>query len=281
MTAAPVPHPLFLLPEDRFAPVPQARTLGASAHRPDTPVLLKGIASHWPATRSWSFEHLARLGGSQPVRLVQGNREGGRTRFIESALDDYLMSLHRDAGPGAGEPALYLKEFDLLRRMPSLADDLPARGLFPRHCIVSTSAWIGPRGAHTGLHRDHLDNLAVLLRGRKRFFIARPGTVEALGATSRKYDRWARLSAIGMAELCAQLLPEGSLYAVDLHPGDALYVPHGWWHEVVNAQPSIFMSGFFGRSRVIGQWLSTGLQQVLHDTVAQLLPTECTCHSHR
>lgn len=281
MLASPVPHSLFLLHKGLFEPVAVARAVDKPADGGATPLLLKGVAADWPATRLWSFEYLAKIGGPQAVKLVVGNRESGRTAFIHSALDDYLLSLHRDGSSCPGEPARYLKEFDLLRQMPVLKGDVRPDELFSRHHIVSSSAWIGPAGAHTGLHRDYLDNLAVLLRGRKRFFLARPGTIESLGGVSRKFDRWARLSRIGIAELAARRLASGSLYVADLEPGDALYVPRGWWHEVVNQQASIFLSGFFGSyPKVIGEWLSTGLQQALHDARSLVLASDCTCHSH-
>lgn len=276
-----VSHPLLLLPKGLFEPVSVARAVDRSPDGGTTPLLLKGVAAEWPATLRWSFEYLAKIGGPQAVKLVVGNRESGRTAFTHSALDDYLLGLHRDGSSCPGEPAPYLKEFDLLRQMPLLRGDVRPDELFSRHNIVSSSAWIGPAGAHTGLHRDYLDNLAVLLRGRKRFFLARPGTIESLGGTSRKFDRWARLSRIGVAELVNKGLARGSLYVVDLEPGDALYVPHGWWHEVVNQQSSIFLSGFFGSyPRVIAKWLSTGLQQALHDASTLVQAPNCTCHSH-
>lgn len=281
MLASPVPHSLFLLPKGLFEPVAVTQAADRLPSGGATPLLLKGVAAEWPATLRWSFDYLAKIGGPRVVRLVVGNRESGRTAFIHSALDDYLLALHRDGGVSPNEPAPYLKEFELLRQMPLLRGDVRPDELFFRHHIVSSSAWIGPAGAHTGLHRDYLDNLAVLLRGRKRFFLARPGTIESLGGVSRKFDRWACLSRIGIAELVDRGLARGSMYVVDLEPGDALYVPHGWWHEVVNQQPSIFLSGFFGSyPKVIGKWLSTGLRQALHDASTLIRAPDCTCHSH-
>lgn len=228
----------------------------------------------------WTFAHLARLGGERPVTLVAGNRELGTTRFIASTFGSYVASLENGSALAAGDPeTTHLKEFDLLREIPGLRQDLSTGALYPRGHIVSSSAWIGPAGARTGLHYDLLDNLAVLVRGSKRFYLARPGTVEALGQLSRKHDRWARLASVGISDLAARDLPEDSLFTADLHPGDAIYVPKGWWHEVVNLKASIFLSGFFGPpSRVIPLWLATGAKQLAHD-LYPLGRRNCTCHS--
>lgn len=99
-----------------------------------------------------------------------------------------------------GDDRTYLKEFDLLQRFPGLRGDLRHEQMFPRGSVTSCSTWIGPALARTGLHHDLLDNLAVQITGRKRFYLARPGSVERAGTLSAKYDAWARLSRVGIAE---------------------------------------------------------------------------------
>jgi len=248
------------------------------------PCVIRGAASQWPATRRWTFDYLAELGGDRPVKLVVGNRELGATGFAQSTFGECVGALASTSngsiwGDGAG--TAHLKEFDLLREFPALRKDVDTHALLPPRRYVSSSAWIGPRGAHTGLHYDLLDNLAVLLRGAKRFYLARPGVVESQGALSSKYDRWARLADIGIQGLAARKLPPASLFAADLHPGDAIYVPKGWWHEVVNLESSVFLSGFFGTVPcALGLWLLTGTRQLIHDS-APSAGRRCTCHAAR
>ncbi|MEO8388118.1 cupin-like domain-containing protein [Polaromonas sp.] len=244
------------------------------------PCVMRGAALQWPATQRWTFDYLATRGGDRPVKLVLGNRELGETGFVLSTFRACVGSLASN-GPiwGEGASTAHLKEFDLLHEFPALRTDVDTQALLPPRSHVSSSAWIGPRGAHTGLHYDLLDNLAVLLRGAKRFYLARPGVVESQGALSSKYDRWARLADIGIQGLAARKLPEASLFVADLHPGDAIYVPKGWWHEVVNLESSIFLGGFFGSvPSVVGLWLLTGTRQLIHD--ATPFPgRRCTCHA--
>ncbi|MES2948772.1 MAG: cupin-like domain-containing protein [Pseudomonadota bacterium] len=243
------------------------------------PVVLRGIGRNWAALERWTFQHLADLAGARPVTLVVGNREKSSTRFVKSTLDRYVAQLElQTATQEAGSHTGYLKEFNLLKEIPALRQDVQQDALFPQGNIISSSAWIGPRGAHTGLHYDLLDNLAVLTRGIKRFYLARPGTVERLDALSPKYDRWAKLASVGMCDLVQNNVPTNALFAADLYPGDGIYVPHGWWHEVVNLQASIFLSGFFGhKARVAGLWMATGAVQMLHD-LKPFGTRNCTCH---
>lgn len=268
---------------ERFADLAAVPSVQAALRQPGRPSVLRGLAGHWPAVQRWRFDALARLAPGLPVQLVAGNRERHATRFVRGTLGAYLAGLD-EAGPAPGHgPAapLYLKEFDLLKALPVLRQDLRPAELWPRGGIVSSSTWVGPAQARTGLHHDLLDNLALLVTGAKRFYLAPPGSVEQAGAVSGKHDRWAVLAGLGIHELAPRLCGRHTLYRVDLAPGDALYVPRGWWHEVVNLQASILLSGFFGSTpRVLGLWAWTGVKQLLHRAghAAGRRRGHCTCH---
>lgn len=245
--------------------------------RGDVPCVLRRASIHWPATQRWEFPFLASLSPGLPVQLVVGNREMESTRFETSNLGSYLARLASSDGPD--EPPRYLKEFDLLKAFPALRKDLRMDELFPHGTLVSCGAWIGPTGARTGLHADLLPNIATVLRGRKRFHLAGPNTVSSVGAVSDKHDRWATLARINFEALQARCrLPE-AMHTVDVEAGDAIYIPAGWWHEVVNLEPSILLSGFFGsKAHMARQWLQTGATHALH-LAGLWRKGNCTCHA--
>ncbi|MGW4093430.1 cupin-like domain-containing protein [Nocardia sp. NPDC004750] len=241
------------------------------------PAFFPGLAASWPAVYRWDFDFLGRLRPEMSIELVRGDRESGATHFVESTLGTYMEFLaHGDPG----EEALYLKEFNLLRRFPQLEADISSRKkLFPRRAFSPPpGVWVGPAGARTGAHYDLLGNIAIMIRGNKRFRIAPPGFVEGADALSAKYDPWARLSALPLAEIAASTHAEKSLYEVELAAGDALYVPDRWWHEVYNRSASILLSGFFGTYKHVAFRASqVAARHILH--LAHLdRGTPCTCH---
>lgn len=241
------------------------------------PSVFRGLASHWPAVQNWRFSRLAALVPDMPVKLVAGNRERGGTQFVASTLRSYLASLEPVDDP-AGQ-SLYLKEFDLLEAVPQLRTDLNHAELLPAGVTSSLRSWIGPAGARTGLHYDYLDNLAVQVIGTKRFYLARPGTVEKLHAVARKYDSWAVLSTRSALELAAAAGTGGDFLVVDLEPGDVLHVPAGWWHEVLNLTPALLFGGFHGsRALVLTRWTWVQTRDVLH-RMGLIGCGNCTCHS--
>ncbi|MFC9967441.1 cupin-like domain-containing protein [Nocardia ignorata] len=242
------------------------------------PAFLPGLAADWPAVHRWDFDFLGKLRPELPIELVRGDRENAATHFTESTLGAYMKFLAHD-DPGEEPP--YLKEFDLLRRFPQLqADILPRKRLFPKHVVAPPpGVWVGPAGARTGAHYDLLGNIAVAIRGTKRFRIAPPGFVEDADALSAKYDPLARLSARPLAEIAAGATNSGQhLFEVELQAGDALYVPDHWWHEVYNRSPSVLLSGFFGTYKHVASCaIRVAARHILH--LARLdRVTACTCH---
>lgn len=93
--------------------------------------------------------------------------------------------------------------------------------------------WIGPARCVTPLHCDFDDNIFAQIWGRKRIFLAPPHHDELLYAReassllfgspfdpeSPDFDRYPLARQANMIELIVE-------------PGDMLYVPAGWYHQV-------------------------------------------------
>lgn len=185
--------------------------------RPPQALCVAPARGPWPAVAQWTWERLGALAPDLPVRLVQGNRELGATVFQPSTLGAYAghTSRHRRRAP------LYLKEFNLLGAFPTLRADVRPQELFPPgHCTMPRPG-SAPQG-RTGLHHDYLDNLAVQLVGRKRFYLLRPGAVERLGAVAAKHDHWAALASLNADAVVDRGVVAGDAWVVDLGRGRAL-----------------------------------------------------------
>lgn len=264
--------------ETDFRPLPTARLERAGAVPVGRmPLVYRGLAAGWPAVTTWSFARLAAQLPESAVELVVGNREREATRFVSSKLRHYVASLG-EAGRGVSADAAYLKEFDLLKAVPSLRTDLRHRHLIASRSLRSIRSWMGPAGVRTGLHCDRLDNLAVQVIGRKRWLLVRPGTVERLGAVSSKYDAWARLASEGAHALAERCGSTDDFFIVDLEPGDVLQLPAGWWHEVSNLTAGVLLAAFHGPPvQVLARWAWVSSRDRLH-RAGWLAPGDCTCH---
>eukprot|EP00191_Tetraselmis_sp_GSL018_P023361 CAMPEP_0177625492 /NCGR_PEP_ID=MMETSP0419_2-20121207/30131_1 /TAXON_ID=582737 /ORGANISM="Tetraselmis sp., Strain GSL018" /LENGTH=267 /DNA_ID=CAMNT_0019126447 /DNA_START=342 /DNA_END=1143 /DNA_ORIENTATION=+ len=106
-----------------------------------------------------------------------------------------------------------------------------AKGVLPEDSVL----WIGSAGASTPLHQDSYGaNLVAQLYGEKQWTLFCPDTTSALQPTRIPYEESSVYSQLSAGEVDA--LPG---LRVTLVPGDVLYVPHGWWHQVRSLSTSI------------------------------------------
>jgi len=105
--------------------------------------------------------------------------------------------------------------------------------------------YLGAHGQRTPLHFDPTENLTVVLQGTKRFRLFPPlaspllrpigGPMAAFAcwahgvvpAVYSDVDAWALAGGIDCSPAFADLV---------LGPGEALYLPPGWWHAVSGSQ---------------------------------------------
>ena len=222
-------------------------TVPPRGHR--RPELLRGLVADAPMLTRWTAEHLAELAGDRQVEVVIGERESSTARYVTTSL---ATVFRRQLGGAEGEP-MYLKEFDLLGALPGLvADAQLSRVERPGHRSIH-HAWISDRGARTGYHYDLLDNVLTQVRGRKRATLVSPALSRAM-YRSDKFDFYARVSQVDGFSPDLERFPrfaeaQAAEITFQLTPGDALYIPRGWWHRVESLTPSISLAGF-----MISRW---------------------------
>ena len=132
-------------------------------------------------------------------------------------------------------------------------DDVAApEGLFATEKMRSSSAlWFGPAGTITALHHDTSNILFCQIYGRKRLRIAPPDNPLLLPLARGLYSHLdPRDPAPEHVEAAA------SMFDVVVEPGDALFIPVGWWHhvEALDVSISLALNGF-GRNNVFPWYL--------------------------
>ena len=256
---------------------PTSMSLDAHLHL-RAPAIIPGLAINWPAVTRWSFKYLCGLAPDMPITLVKGKRENF-TQYVNYTLGKYKDLLEKDS---ANENSLYLKEFNLLSKFPFLQKDISNfKGLLPNRFRAPRAVWIGPGGAKTGAHFDLFNNLAVVIRGSKKFYIAPPGLVESVGGLSSRYDRWAYLAKRSLSDICIDnKIYSSSIHTIILNAGDALYIPSHWWHEVENVTSSVLVSGFFNTYlSALQVFAKVGLREFMHRCKSKVNTDGCTCHN--
>lgn len=209
--------------------VPRIKALSAAAFRERAaqglPFLIDGVVNRWPLTVQ-PQEILREQHGQMAVRARVGDYIN--TAFApDRAMQDMSMAEYLDLAAGTeGLPPylgnLELKALNSMCHWPTWFDKMgPAR------------FWIGPAGTLTPLHCDYDDNIFAQIWGSKRIFLAPPHHDEFLyvkEASAMLYGSPFNPEAPDYAAY--PLARQASMIEVLVQPGDMLYVPAGWFHQV-------------------------------------------------
>ena len=204
-------------------------------YAPGRPVVLTEMIADWPALARWTPDYLKQAVGPAVIEF-QGGRDGDP--LFERNKDAHRQSMPFDAfidriAEAPGNDA-YLTAYNSARNAQALAP--LARDIRPLEEILTREAsypdgmmWIGPAGAFTPLHHDLTNNLIVQVVGRKRLMLA------PAAYAGRLYNRQHVFSEVlDLQSFDASRFPDlGGVHAyeVTLDPGEALFVPLGWWHQ--------------------------------------------------
>jgi hypothetical protein len=223
------------LPADRFFRDHYA------AHRP---VVVSGLADGWPAMKLWSSDYFEEKLGEAIVevqigreanpayeresfKLKQEMRFGdiiARLRGEEPTNDYYLTAKNGEHNRKALAPL-----WEDIGQIPGyLSDDADSDGYF----------WLGPKGTITPFHHDLTNNLIVQVRGRKRVVLVPSWETPRMLNFEHCFSGWQSPEAL--AELPEADRP--AMFDFVLEPGQALFIPVGWWHHVTGLDMTISLS---------------------------------------
>ncbi|MEN9867493.1 MAG: hypothetical protein RL748_3083, partial [Pseudomonadota bacterium] len=190
------------------------------------PFLISGVVNKWPLS-NLSPQTLRERFGSVAVRARVGDYIN--TAFApDRAMQDMSLLAYLDlvaAGTEGLPPYLGNLELRVLNSMCHWPSWLTRIGP-PRF-------WLGPAGTVTPLHCDYDDNIFAQIWGSKRIFLAPPHHDQFL------YPREANPVLFGSpfnpeAPDFEQFPLARNALMVEcvVNPGDMLYVPAGWYHQV-------------------------------------------------
>ncbi|HEY7885001.1 MAG TPA: cupin-like domain-containing protein [Cellvibrionaceae bacterium] len=226
------------------------------------PVILKGIANNWSLVQSATdsdekaIAYLKSFYNGKPVTTfvappgINGrffyNEDVTRLNFESRRLlmDDVLdqIALQFDK---ANSPTFYITSTALDACLPLLRQD--NNDLLFNHAMFEdnrplTSIWIGNRTL-VSAHYDAPNNIAVCVAGQRRFTLFPPNQIANL--YPGPLDPTPGGQAISMVDFAnpdfekypgfKQAIASGQV--ADLEPGDALFYPSMWWHQVEATRP--------------------------------------------
>jgi hypothetical protein len=233
------------------------------------PVVMTGALDRWPALTRWSFDQLRARCGDALVQ-AQSGREGNARFEIESPLfrrtlrfAECLDAFERVEAGGGRSNDLYITAGNGSVNEQALAelwpDTRPAltEYLDAASPLANGFFWCGPRGSMTPLHHDLTNNFMAQVRGRKRVWLVAPEETPSLANHLHCYSE-IDLSAVDYARFPA--MRDVRVLEVVLEPGQLLFIPIGWWHQVEGLDATITMTfvNFLWRNDFVADYASYG-----------------------
>ena len=231
------------------------------AHRP---VVLRGIAKDWPAvicgreSSSNLLDYLKKIDKGHSVILSHGKSSmdgrffydktfngfnfGSASISLVDALDKIL-----DNYESKGNDTFYIGNAPIKHHIPDFLlennNNLLAKSLNP-------GFWVGTK-LSVATHFDVPDNIACCITGHRRFTLFPPEQIsnlyvgpidntpagQPISLVEVKKPDFVRYPRFREALRCALI--------ADLGPGDAIYIPSLWWHNVESLDPINLLVNYF------------------------------------
>jgi hypothetical protein len=220
---------------------------------PCRPTIIRGLVRDWPAVRATApaafRDYLAPFDAGGEMDAFFGEPQIAGKYFYAEGLDGFnferrkmrfaaaldIMLSHLDK---TDAQSVYVGSIPVDDYLPGFSTQNPMP-LLPS--VVAPRIWLG-HASNVSSHYDTVDNLACVVAGTRRFTLYAPeligdlyvgpidntmaGQPVSLAASSPDDERYPRFAAIRDQALKAEL-----------GPGDALYLPKLWWHQVEATAP--------------------------------------------
>ena len=198
------------------------------------PAVISGLVDDWPALSLWNPDYLEqKIGADTLVEAQKGrsrvaNYERAKERLrstipfseLAAALrsEEASNDIYVTANNGSANRRAFDPIWSDFHEVEGYTRDAPGNDGF---------LWIGPKGTVTPFHHDLTNNFLIQVKGRKRVHMI-PNWEEARMRTRGKiFSDWSLEDVLKAGPKGPQVME------TEIGPGDALFIPVGWWHHIV------------------------------------------------
>jgi len=232
------------------------------------PAVFRGLVAEWPMVKAAKdgAEVLGQMlrfcATDEPFEAWFAPPEiGGRFNYNaafsgfnferRSATIDQLLELLLAQREHEKPYSIYAGGIPIRKHLPALIPNVPVPMLdMARDTLISL--WLGNR-THTATHWDQSQNLACVVAGQRRFTLFPPEQLKNLYVGPLEFTLAGQ--PISLVDIDTPDLETYPLFAealeaaqrAELGPGDAVYIPAMWWHDVLSLEDFGSLVNFWWR----------------------------------
>jgi cupin-like protein len=216
--------------------------IGEGARTAQIPVVIRSVLPQQAAT--WTPMRFSEQWPAQTITVTVDlpthgvpYRESSAAHQRTTTVADFVTMLERG-------DRCYLNQTPLAT-FPELERELDLKALRLSR-IFAVNLWVGGR-TRSGLHYDRADNLFLQMFGNKRAWLVSPRCSRFLYPFPDNPSK----SQIDPERPDFERYPKIArcrVWVCELTPGDALYIPRGWWHFIAADDISISVNCWHGDS---------------------------------
>ncbi len=237
-----------------------------------SPVVCRGYVKDWPLVNlgKESFAALSRYllnccSLNKKTGLYKAQKcSNGRFGYgdtvknfnftIQAATVEDIIKKLKGVIKAPGEHFLYAGSIPVDQFFPTLLRENMLRVDF---MTPQTNLWMGSK-TNVAAHFDSSDNIACVIHGKRRFTLFPPDQIKNLyiGPLDRT-PAGQSISLVDFENPDFVQFPNfkialGKAQTVELDPGDAIFIPTMWWHQVICPGPVGVMLNFWWRNMKFG-----------------------------
>ncbi len=232
------------------------RTLREEVIPRDRPAVLKGLVEHWPIVRASAQSPQALL------EYVRSRDQGRPTKILVGKPDIKGVYFYRDDLSGLNFEYAYQPFHATLASIVAHAEHPEPPAIYTGATLVSDTCpaigqentltildrpsrprmWLG-NAVTAATHYDNMDGINCMVAGRKRFTFFPPDQLENLYigpldlAPGGQPTSMVRVAAPDFERYPRFAQALAAAETVDVEPGDAIFIPNLWWHNVESLDP--------------------------------------------
>lgn len=219
------------------------------------PVIHRGAIKEESYFRDWTFDYLKSKCGTTQVKIShskKGYYKFSENEIVERKTLQFAEAIDHFTSKDIGK-YYYLQQSSIPETFPELVPEVTRPSwLLDSDVIFNQNLWIGGSGCVSPLHFDLSANFLIQVTGRKRIILFAPHDYQNL--YPGKEVNTEHVSEIDLRDVDHDRFPlfkNAKPIEIVLGPGDLLYLPSRWWHEVHSLDACISVNYWFGRFDIV------------------------------